>query len=215
LNNLARPFTFIFPKEAYEKYGLEMRTKAVGTGPFQIQEIQEGNVIVLKKNPNYYLTDNDGNKLPYLSGIKVKFLREKKSELLEFKKGQLNMMYRMPTDYIIQIEESTAQKKGEFGEYELQRTPEMATHFLGFLNTSGTFGNKNLRKALSFAIDRKKILDAVLSGEGYWHGVYGLTPLDAYKGYDVKKIKGYDLNLDSAMPVFRERSFCSNFMSPS
>ncbi|MCU0429449.1 MAG: ABC transporter substrate-binding protein [Cytophagaceae bacterium] len=207
LNNLARPFTFIFPKEAHKEYGLEMRTKAVGTGPFQIQEIQEGNVIVLKKNPNYYLSDADGNKLPYLNGIKVKFLREKKSELLEFKKGQLNMMYRMPTDYIIEIEESTAQKKGEFGEYELQRTPEMATHFLGFLNTSKAFTNKNLRKAVSFAIDRKKILDAVLSGEGYWHGIYGLTPLDAYKGYDVKKIRGYDLNMDSAVYYLRKAGY--------
>jgi oligopeptide transport system substrate-binding protein len=207
LNNLARPFTFIFPKEAYEKYGLEMRTKAVGTGPFTIQELQEGNVIVLKKNANYYLNDADGNKLPYLSGIKVKFLREKKSELLEFKKGQLNMMYRMPTDYIILIEESTAQKKGEYGEYELQRSPEMATHFLGFLNTSKSFNNKNIRKALSFAIDRKKILDAVLNGEGYSHGIYGLTPLDAFKGYDVKKVRGYELNLDSSIYYLRKAGF--------
>jgi oligopeptide transport system substrate-binding protein len=207
LNNLARPFTFIFPKEAYEKYDKEMRTKAVGTGPFLISDLQENNVVVLKKNENYYLTDKDGNKLPYLNGIKVKFLKDKKSELLEFKKGQLNMMYRMPTDYIIEIEESTAQKKGEYGEYELQRTPEMATHFLGFLNNGKMFGSKELRKAISFSINRKKILDAVLNGEGYSHAIYGITPLDAYKGYDVKQIKGYDLNLDSANFYLKKAGF--------
>jgi oligopeptide transport system substrate-binding protein len=207
LNNLARPFTFIFPKEAYEKYDKEMRVKAVGTGPFIISEIQEGNVVVLKKNENYYLSDKDGNKLPYLSGIKVKFLKDKKSELLEFKKGQLNMMYRMPTDYIIEIEEQTAQKTGAYGEYELQRTPEMATHFLGFLNNGKMFSNKNLRKAISYAVNRKKILDAVLNGEGYSHAIYGITPLDAYKGYDVKQIKGYDLNLDSANYYLKRAGF--------
>src|SRR5690606_26550827 len=39
--NLARPFTFIFPKEAYDKYGVEMRTKAVGTGAFKISRIED------------------------------------------------------------------------------------------------------------------------------------------------------------------------------
>ncbi|HWZ21217.1 MAG TPA: ABC transporter substrate-binding protein, partial [Cytophagaceae bacterium] len=207
LNNLARPFTFIFPKEAYEKYDKEMRIKAVGTGPFAISKVEEGNVVVLKKNENYYLSDKDGNKLPYLNGIKVKFLKDKKSELLEFKNGRLNMMYRMPTDYIIEIEEQTAQKTGVYGEYELQRTPEMATHLLCFLNNGKMFSNKNLRKAISFAINRKKILEAVLNGEGYWHAIYGLTPLDAFKGYDVKKIKGYDLNLDSANYYLRKAGF--------
>ena len=207
LNNLARPFTFIFPKEAYEKYDKEMRIKAVGTGPFAISEVQEGNVVVLKKNTNYYLSDKDGNKLPYLNGIKVKFLKDKKSELLEFKNGRLNMMYRMPTDYIIEIEEQTAQKKGTYGEYELQRTPEMATHLLAFLTKGKMFADKNLRKAISFAVNRKKILDAVLNGEGYSHAIYGITPLDAYKGYDVKKIRGYDLNLDSANYYLRKAGF--------
>jgi peptide/nickel transport system substrate-binding protein len=164
-----------------------------------ITDIQENNVIVMKKNPNYYLKDKDGNQLPYLNGLRVRFLKDKKSELLEFKKGNLNMMYRMPTDYIIEIEESAAQNKGEYGEYELQRTPEMATHFLAFVSKKNNiFDNINFRKALSFAIDRKKILDAVLNGEGFSHGIYGITPMEAFPGYDVKKIRGYNFNLDSA-----------------
>ena len=32
--NLARPACFIYPKEAEEKYGVDMRINAVGTGPF-------------------------------------------------------------------------------------------------------------------------------------------------------------------------------------
>lgn len=208
LYNLARPFTYIFPREAYEMYGLEMRVNAVGTGPFMITDIQENNVIVMKRNNSYYLTDKDGNQLPYLNGLRVRFLKDKKSELLEFKKGKLNMMYRMPTDYIIEIEESTAQNKGEYGEYELQRTPEMATHFLAFVhNKNNVFSNINFRKALSFAIDRKKILDAVLNGEGFSHGIYGITPLEAFPGYDVKKIKGYDFNLDSANYYLKKAGF--------
>ncbi|HEY8401576.1 MAG TPA: ABC transporter substrate-binding protein [Cytophagaceae bacterium] len=198
LYNLARPFTFIFPREAYEKYGLEMRNKAVGTGPFKIFSIEDDISIILKKNENYHGVDEHGNKLPYLEAVKIKFIKDKKTELLEFKKGNLDMMYRMPTDHIIEILEDVKNKKGDYGQFELQRTPEMATHFLSFLNQGTIFNNKDIRKAFSFAIDRKKILDYVLNGEGYAPATHGITPLDIFPDYDVKSISGYDKNLDSA-----------------
>jgi oligopeptide transport system substrate-binding protein len=198
LYNLAKPFSFIFPKEAYEKYDLEMRVKAVGTGPFMVDKIDEGNSVILKKNANYYLSDEEGNKLPYLNGIKVRFMKDKKQELLEFKKGNLDMMYRMPTDHIIEIQEEAVQKKGQYGKYDLQRTPELATHCLLFLNNGKVFNNKNLRKAFSFAINRNYILEAILNGEGFGPAVHGMTPPSFGEAYDIKKIRGYDLNLDSA-----------------
>ena len=207
LFNLARPFTFIFPKEAYEKYGLEMRNKAVGTGPFKIASIEDDISIILKKNENYYGVDSAGNKLPFLDAIKIKFIKDKKTELLEFKKGNLDMMYRLPTDHIIDILEEVNQKKGDFGQYQLQRTPEMATHFLSFLNTGKIFKDKNIRKAFSFAIDRKRILEYVLNGEGYAAATYGITPVDIFNNYNAKSIKGYDLNADSARYFLRKAGY--------
>jgi peptide/nickel transport system substrate-binding protein len=200
LYNLARPFTFIFPREAYEKYGIEMRVKAVGTGPFKILSIEDDISIILKKNEKYHGVDKDGNKLPYLDAIKVRFIRDKKTELLEFKKANLDMMYRLPTDYIIEIMEEVNMKKGDYGQYELQKSPEMVTHFLSFLNQGKLFNNRDLRKAFSFAIDRKHILEAVLNGEGYAPATHGITPLDIFKNpvYDVSKIAGYEFNADSA-----------------
>jgi oligopeptide transport system substrate-binding protein len=209
LYNLARPFTFIFPKEAYEKYGLEMRVNAVGTGPFKIQHIEENTSVILKKNDNYYAFDEDGNKLPYLDGIKIKFIQDRKTELLEFKKGNLDLMYRLPTDYIIEILEEANTNKGEYGNYKLQQSPEMATHIYAFLN-QGIFSNKDIRKALSFSIDRKKILEAVLNGEGYAPGFHGITPpipVFKEKGYDVASIKGYDKNLDSARYYLKKAGY--------
>ncbi|MBX9850753.1 MAG: ABC transporter substrate-binding protein [Cytophagaceae bacterium] len=208
LYNLAKPYSFIFPKEAYEKYDVDMRTKAVGTGPFVIDRIDEGNAVILKKNVSYYLSDENGNKLPYLSGIKIRFMKDKKSELLEFKKGNLDMMYRMPTDHIIEIEEEATQKKGQYGKYDLQRTPELATHFLLFLNSGKIFGNRNVRKAFSYAINRNYILEAILNGEGFGPAIYGITPpAFAEKGYDIRNIKGYDYNVDSAKYYLRKAGY--------
>lgn len=209
LYNLARPFTFIFPKESFEKYGLEMRNKAVGTGPFTISNIEDDISILLKKNPKYHGTDSLGNKLPFLDLVMVKFIKDKKTELLEFKKGNLDMMYRLPTDFIIEILQEVDNKKGDYGQYDLQRTPEMATHFLSFLNQGKIFNNKDLRKAFCFAINRKHILDAVLNGEGYAAAIHGITPLDIYKSpvYDVKQIKGYEYNADSAKYYLKKAGY--------
>ena len=207
--NLARPFTFIFPKEALEKYGLEMRNKAVGTGPFKIGNIEDDISILLKKNEKYHGVDSLGNKLPFLDVVLVKFIKDKKTELLEFKKGNLDMMYRLPTDFIIEILQEVNNKKGDYGQYDLQRTPEMATHFLSFLNQGKIFDNKDLRKAFCFAVNRKHILEAVLNGEGYAPATFGITPVDLFKApkYDVTQIKGYEYNADSAKYYLKKAGY--------
>ncbi len=200
LFNLARPFAFVYPKEAVEKYGLELRAKAVGTGPFLLSSIDDDISIILKKNTKYHGSDQFGNKLPLLDAIDIKFIKDKKTELFEFKKGNLDMIYRLPTEHIIEIlEETGPQKNGEYSQYELQRKPEMATQYLAFLNSNGIFNNKNLRKAFSFAVDRDKILNSVLNGEGFAPGFHGITPPTfTDKGYNIENIKGYNFNPDSA-----------------
>ena len=199
--NLARPFGYIFPKEAYEKYGLDMRENVVGTGAFTLQTIEDGIAIYMKRNNNYHGVDEHGNKLPFLDAITVRFIPDKKTELFEFKKGEIDMIYRLPTEHIIEILEATISKNGEYSNYNLQRDPEMTTHILGFQTKDDLFNDINLRKAFSFAVDRVKILEYVLNGEGFAAGNYGITPpIEQFKnnGYDATKVKGYTFNADSA-----------------
>lgn len=207
LTHLARPQSFIFPKEAYEKYGVEMRTKAVGTGPYKVASIDEDNKIRLERNENYYRKDKYGNQLPFVQSLEVNFIKDKKTELFEFRKGNLDMMYRLPTDYIIEIlEETQVDESGSFSKYELQREPEMQTQIFSFMNADPVFKDVNVRKAFSFAIDRKKILEFVLNGEGYAAGLHGITP-PSFQDYDISKIQGYDYNIDSAQYYLAKANF--------
>jgi oligopeptide transport system substrate-binding protein len=207
LTNLARPACFVYPKEAEEKYGQDMRIKAVGTGPFAIKSVDEDISIILKKNENYHGKDEHGNQLPFLDAISIQFIKDKKTELLEFKKGNLDMIYRLPTEYIIEIlEEAMTTKQGEIQKFELQRSPEMVTQFLTFNNQSKIFNNVNVRKAFSYAIDRDKILDYVLNGEGYASGHHGITP-PVFNFYNIDQIHGYKLNVDSARYYLAKAGF--------
>ncbi len=198
--NLARPACFIYPSEAEVKYGIDMRIHAVGTGPFtlNVEDVDEDISIILKKNPAYHGVDEFGNRLPFLDAVTIQFLKEKKSELFEFRKGNLDMIYRLPTEFIIEIlEETMPGSNGEYSQFQLQRSPEMMTQFLTLNNQQGIFKNIFVRKAFNYAIDRTKILDFVLNGEGFASGNHGITP-PVYQDYDTETIPGYSLHIDSA-----------------
>ncbi|MCC5931944.1 MAG: ABC transporter substrate-binding protein [Cyclobacteriaceae bacterium] len=196
--HLARPGCYIYPKEAEEAYGLDMRIHTVGTGPFYLSNVDEDISLILKRNENYHQADQYGNPLPYLNALSITFIKDKKSELFEFRKGNLDMIYRLPTEFIIEIlEESISGARGEYSQFDLQRSPEMMTQFISLNHQGKIFSDINVRKAFSFAIDRSKILDFVLNGEGYGPGVHGITP-PGYNKYDIEDIAGYSLNIDSA-----------------
>lgn len=207
LANLARPACFIFPPEAFKTYGPEMRIKAVGTGPFILDAVDEDIQIILKKNEQYHGMDKFGNPLPFLDAITISFIKDKHTEMLQFKKGDLDMIYRLSTAHINEILEDTdPNQQGTYEEYQIQSSPEMVTQFLSFNNESEIFRDINIRKAFNFAIDREKILDFVLQGEGAAPGIHGITP-PAFAGYDIRKIAGYYLNIDSAKYYLAQAGF--------
>lgn len=207
--NLAQPACFIYPREAEERYGIDMRINAVGTGPFSlnIKDVEEDISIILKRNPNYHIKDKHGNSLPFVDAVSIQFIKDKKTELFEFRKGNLDMIYRLPTEYIIEIlEETMPGANGEYSQFQLQRSPEMMTQFLSLNNQKGVFRDINVRKAFNFAIDRTKILDFVLNGEGFAPGNHGITP-PVFVNYTIDNIKGYSLNIDSARYYLRKAGY--------
>jgi len=204
---LAEPFAGIYPKEAVEKYGKGLETKAVGTGPFRLVVCEEDISIILKKNPNYHGHDLHGNRLPFLDAIDIKFIKDKNKELEEFLKGNLDLVYRLPTDHIIEIQDDAENgKNGEYSHFVFQKTPEMLTRILGFNTQHSVLSDPNVRKAISFAINRENILDFVLQGEGYAAGLYGLIP-PVFPRYDSKKIKGTLYSKDSVAFYLNKSSY--------
>jgi peptide/nickel transport system substrate-binding protein len=209
LNVLAMPGCWAYPKEALDKYALDMRVHPVGTGPFQLETVKEGEVLIMKKNPNYYGVDKDGNKLPYLDGLKYTFIREKKAEILEFKSGNLDMVYRLPVEIVPEILGDLEHAKDRKTEFQILNSTAFNTNYLGFNTTSAAFNKKEVRLAFNFAIDRHKIADFTLQGEGN-SGDYGIVPyVEAFEkdGYDFKGLKGYTLDVDKAREYLKKAGY--------
>lgn len=208
LKILAHAGCLIYPKEAKEHYKDKFRVNPVGTGPFQKRHIEEGVSVVLNRNEEYWDIDEYGNKLPYLDGLKIGFIKEKTNELTAFHNDELDMVYRLPVESISEVtgelEEAKNQEEKELP-FRLQSTPSMAVQYYGFQHKSDLFSNKNLRKAFNYAIDREKITKFTLEGGGI-PARHGIVP-PSFSNYATKKIDGYSVDADKAKKYLEKAGY--------
>ncbi len=209
MNILAMPCGYVYPQEAFAKYGADMRTKTCGTGPFVVETVKEGEVIIMKKNPNYWGVDANENKLPYLDGIKWNFIREKQAEVLEFKRGNLDMIYRIPVVMFHELMGDLEHAKERKSEFNILNSTALNTNYYGYNCMSPIFSKKEVRQAFNYAIDRQKIADFTLQGEVN-PANYGIVPYsEAFEkaGYDYKMVGGYNYDPDKARELLKQAGY--------
>lgn len=194
LKVMSLPACWIYPPESVEKYGDELRVHGVGTGPFQLKSVKEGEVVILSRNQNYWRQDKYGNQLPYLDAIKYTFIKEKSTELMEFMKGNLDMVFDLPTEEVVKIKEGI--KAGEDQMYQFQSVPSMIIQYYSFQHKSDIFGDINVRKAFNYAVDREQIVKYALQGKGF-PAHHGVVP-PSFPDYNSDAIEGYRYDADLA-----------------
>jgi oligopeptide transport system substrate-binding protein len=208
-NILTMPGCWLYPKEAVDTYKEDMRIHCVGTGPFRQKTIKEGEVVILDRNPEYWGVDEFGNKLPYLDGLKFTFIKEKKQEFLAFRQGEIDMIFRIPTEMHGQILAELADAKTGNTGFVLQDVPAMSLTYYGFQHMGKVFNNKKVRLAFNYAVDRDKIINNILKGEGI-AGKYGIVPpVENFKvkGYNFERLKGFSYEPDLARKYLAEAGY--------
>lgn len=164
LGILSMPYCSIIPREAVTYYGSDWRRHPVGTGPFCFLTWEEGQALVLKRNPNYFEKDREGNRLPFLAGVKVRFLDSKATEFLEFRQGELDFINDVDPSFKDELltRKGSLRKNWE-GKIQLLRSPYLNVEYLGMLTDSVFPGTRRsasrpFRKALAAAIDRRRLI---------------------------------------------------------
>ncbi|MCY3646700.1 MAG: ABC transporter substrate-binding protein [Chloroflexi bacterium] len=150
----------------------------IGTGPFTIDLYEPGTQVVLTRNPDYWLTDDAGESLPYLDSIVQVIVPDLEAELESFLTGESDV-YGVPGR-----EFSTLQPLEFEDNFTIHRRgPGFGTTFLVFNMNPGSdpetgepflppeklrwFRTTAFRQAVSHAIDRDRIIDEVYHGLGY------------------------------------------------
>ena len=68
-------------------------------GPFMVADYKPGATLLLKRNPNYWKTDEQGRKLPYLDSIRLDIQPNRDVEMLRFKRGELDLINSLDSEY--------------------------------------------------------------------------------------------------------------------
>src|SRR5580698_3487132 len=68
-------------------------------GPFMVADYKPGSTILLKRNPYYWKTDEQGRKLPYLDSIQLDIQKNRDVEMLRFKRGEMDLINSLDSEY--------------------------------------------------------------------------------------------------------------------
>ena len=196
LSVLAYNSLVVVPKEDVTKWGKNFSFHPVGSGAFSFDTWKQDQKLTLKKNPNYWRKDAKGKQLPYLDAFEMVIIPDGTVAWEEFKKGNIDMMREVP-DRLVKDARKLLGKN-------LLEGPQPGTYYYGFNMSKPPFkGNKKLRHALNYAVDRKRINDLVL--EGLFFPAKGILP-PSMPGYN-KNLKGYEYNPEKAKQLMKEAGF--------
>ena len=204
---LAYSVMSVIAKEAYDKYGMDMK---VGAGAFVYDASSETeDRIVLLRNKNYYARDSANHQLPYLDSAEIKFITTTTAQLEAFRSDELSILQELPPKKI--SEEIT----GEIDQYQakppkrkIERPHQLSTMFYELNMTKEHFQDPKVRKALAYAVNRKKVVEEVLSNQAFMPGYYGVTPpIPEFENYDTSLIGGYRYNPELAKQLLAEAGY--------
>ena len=148
----------------------------VVSGAFKLKEYIPAQRAVYERNPNYYMIDKAGNKLPYLDRWVMLIVGDLNNDILKFEAGETDTT-TIPGTMVARYRE--LEKNSDYTLYNLG--PTTNTSFIVFnMNTRKNkngkfylepkkqmwFCDENFRKAIDWAIDRDSLVLNVLSGVG-------------------------------------------------
>lgn len=214
--------TAIYPKHILEEpieagafaeyWGIDTDpSEIIGTGPFTIGEYTPGERVVFERNPDYWLVDDAGGRLPYLDRVVQLIVEDLEDELAFFRDGT--------TDFHGVLGEEFAQLDplAEEENFTLHRRgPGFGTNFLAFNQNPGSndagdpyvdpiqlnwFQNVAFRQAVAHTMDKAAMIDGVQHGLGYpqWSSV---SP--AAGDFHNPEVRQYPYDVDRANEILDE-----------
>jgi oligopeptide transport system substrate-binding protein len=212
---LTMQYCSIVPKEVVEKWGKDFRNHPCGTGPFQLKYWDEGNTMVLYKNPHYWESDETGKRLPYLDAIQVSFNDTRALEFLLFKQKKIDFINGIDGSMKDMVLTRKGELRPEFSsKMNLQKHSYLYNEYIGCivdsanpLLKSNPVRLRKVRQAINYAIDRQKIVTYFRNGVGVPAGKgCGFIPTTMIPD-QFNLVQGYEYNPSKALALLKEAGF--------
>lgn len=133
----------------------------IGTGPFRFVEWVPDNRLVVERNADYWLDDEDGNPLPYLDRIEFRPVPDAASRVNGIRSGDFDMTHTVDVPAIKQFRELAS--AGNLQYFEQRGNTEVAFVMLNVVVPP--FDNPQARRIMALATDRQAYVDVIAQGE--------------------------------------------------
>jgi peptide/nickel transport system substrate-binding protein len=142
------------------------KKEAAVLGPFVVAEYKAGSTLLLQRNPHYWKKDSSGRQLPYLDSIRLDIQANRDVEMLRFKRGELDLINVIDSDYFDRLAATSAGVAHDAG-------ASLDSDFLWFNQVASApipeykrawFRSTNFRLAISEGINRDDLSRVVFNG---------------------------------------------------
>jgi peptide/nickel transport system substrate-binding protein len=175
-------------------------------GPFTIADYKPGSTVLLKRNPNYWKTDERGQKLPYLDSIRLDIQPNRDVEMLRFKRGELDLINSLDSEYFDKLAATSPQLVHDAGasldSEQLWFNEVAKSPIPGY--KKNWFRSVIFRRAISEAINRDDLSRVVFHG----HAQPALGPFSpANKFWFNAKLKPQIYSPEVALKALQSEGF--------
>src|SRR5437773_4514592 len=158
LANLATVFAGIVPKS-----DLNFKNVAIGTGPFVLKDFQRQSKYTYAKNPSYWKNGADGKPLPYLDGFVQVIIPDEGARTSALRAGQLDFTDLLVDNLAQELLKSISALVDE-------KFPGNFSVMTRLNVKEKPLDDVLVRQALSLALDRQAIANALGGGTGIVNG---------------------------------------------
>ncbi|WP_417547756.1 ABC transporter substrate-binding protein [Marinobacter segnicrescens] len=176
---------------AIRKFGESSDRNPVGAGPMKFVEWNDGDRIVLERNPDYWKDER-----PLVDGITFRIITDSSTRLRSVMSGQNDLAYHLEGRQKPLMERS--------GSIEETSGSTVYCYQLYLNHSKGPLSNVKVRQALNYAIDREGLVRASMHGAG--EPAYMNLP-SSHWAYDAEVAKLYPYDPDKARELLAEAGY--------
>ncbi|MGE5860887.1 MAG: ABC transporter substrate-binding protein, partial [Ignavibacteria bacterium] len=209
----------LIPKHVYERVDrknlsrFEKDIKLVTDGPFFLEKWDKNQAIILKRNKNNFLYSeaNESGTAKPAQRLVFKIVPDYNSRITQLKKGEIDLIEDLNPDNVSSLKENgrinIAAVKGREFDYIGWNNINTADFGEGRITPNKLFGNPEIRKALSYAVNRQEILTEYLKG----YGELASGPVSPiFKKYFDKALKPFEYNPGKAKEILSKYGWTDN-----
>lgn len=172
---------------AAEKYGEDIGSHPVGTGPFKFEKWTRGSEIDLVKNEDFWQENK-----PYLDGIDFHIISSNVVGIQRMATGEI--------DYIGQLTPLDTKLAEASPDIKLVKSNGGPWYSLQLRYDSSPYSNPDLRKAIAYAINRDRINQILWEGKGIVSD--GFTPQGLW--WEPTDLVHYDYDPERARQILKD-----------